>query len=425
MNDQFLTELQNVMGGSGIFMEEPMKKHTTFRVGGPADVLVQPDETALAAILALCRQYHVSYSFIGNGSNLLVGDKGIRGVVIEMTDPMGNIEVDGTKITAQAGAMLSKIANTAASNGLGGMEFAAGIPGSVGGAVVMNAGAYGGEMKDIIEKVYVLDENGAQLELDRDALDLGYRHSCIPEKKYIVTKVVLELVPRNEAEIRSEMKELNEKRAEKQPLQYPSAGSTFKRPEGYFAGKLIMDAGLRGYQVGGAQVSEKHCGFVINKGDATAADICQLMRDVSDKVQAQYIPNKRTIYVRNGMSENATFHSISRELACASLDHHDGSYSRAGVSAQAYCAAYVTAQKYGVDVSGFSFDKVCQMQAFGQKDPKELRSFIQDVKSAAYSIGKQVDRNLGKSEQEFMPDEFAIPEEKTEKPAKSKKSPER
>lgn len=288
MNDQFLTELENIMAGSGIFMEEPMKKHTTFRVGGPADVLVQPDETALAAILALCRQYYVPYSFIGNGSNLLVGDKGIRGVVIEMTDPMGNIEVHGTRITAQAGAMLSKIANTAASNGLGGMEFAAGIPGSVGGAVVMNAGAYGGEMKDIIERVYVLDENGAQLELDRDALDLGYRHSCIPEKKYIVTKVVLELVPRNEAEIRSEMKELNEKRAEKQPLQYPSAGSTFKRPEGYFAGKLIMDAGLRGYQVGGAQVSEKHCGFVINKGDATAADICQLMQDVSDKVQAQF-----------------------------------------------------------------------------------------------------------------------------------------
>lgn len=288
MNDQFLTELENIMAGSGIFMEEPMKKHTTFRVGGPADVLVQPDETTLAAVLGLCRQHNVPYSFIGNGSNLLVGDKGIRGVVIEMTEPMGNIEVHGTRITAQAGAMLSKIANTAASNGLGGMEFAAGIPGSVGGAVVMNAGAYGGEMKDIIERVYVLDENGAQLELDRTALDLGYRHSCIPDKKYIVTKVVLELVPRNEAEIRSEMKELNEKRAEKQPLQYPSAGSTFKRPEGYFAGKLIMDAGLRGYQVGGAQVSEKHCGFVINKGDATAADICQLMQDVSDKVQAQF-----------------------------------------------------------------------------------------------------------------------------------------
>ena len=236
MNDQFLTELQNVMGGSGIFMEEPMKKHTTFRVGGPADVLVQPDETALAAILALCRQYHVSYSFIGNGSNLLVGDKGIRGVVIEMTDPMGNIEVDGTKITAQAGAMLSKIANTAASNGLGGMEFAAGIPGSVGGAVVMNAGAYGGEMKDIIEKVYVLDENGAQLELDRDALDLGYRHSCIPEKKYIVTKVVLELVPRNEAEIRSEMKELNEKAV----LHLANAAETFLMAEEYIGRNADM-----------------------------------------------------------------------------------------------------------------------------------------------------------------------------------------
>ena len=158
----------------------------------------------------------------------------------------------------------------------------------------------------------------------------------------------------------------------------------------------------------------------------TASEVrIQIADNLPDKVQAQYIPNKRTIYVRNGMSENATFHSISRELACASLDHHDGSYSRAGVSAQAYCAAYVTAQKYGVDVSGFSFDKVCQMQAFGQKDPKELRSFIQDVKSAAYSIGKQIDRNLGKSEQEFMTDEFAIPEEKTEKPAKSKKSPER
>ena len=152
----------------------------------------------------------------------------------------------------------------------------------------MNAGAYGGEMKDIIEKVYVLDENGAQLELDRDALDLGYRHSCIPEKKYIVTKVVLELVPRNEAEIRSEMKELNEKRAEKQPLQYPSAGSTFKRPEGYFAGKLIMDSGLAGYQVGGAQVSEKHCGFVINAGGATARDVRTLMDNVRDIVYKKY-----------------------------------------------------------------------------------------------------------------------------------------
>ena len=288
MNDQFLTELQNVMGGSGIFMEEPMKKHTTFRVGGPADVLVQPDETALVAILALCRQYHVSYSFIGNGSNLLVGDKGIRGVVIEMTDPMGNIEVDGTKITAQAGAMLSKIANTAASNGLGGMEFAAGIPGSVGGAVVMNAGAYGGEMKDILTEVTVLDENNEVRVLKKEELELGYRTSIVAKKGYVVLSAKVELKKGDQTKIRERMNELKVQRTTKQPLEYPSAGSTFKRPEGYFAGKLIADAGLRGFQVGGAQVSEKHCGFVINKDNATAADIIELMRQVIERVQKEF-----------------------------------------------------------------------------------------------------------------------------------------
>ena len=286
--DQWLEEIRAALPELVVYQQEPMKKHTTFRVGGPADLYVCPKKQELPVILGLAKKKGLAVTVIGNGSNLLVGDKGIRGLVIEVGAQMNAVEVQGNILRAQAGALLSQVAAKAAAAGLGGMEFAAGIPGSVGGAVVMNAGAYGGEMKDIIERVYVLDENGAQLELDRDALDLGYRHSCIPEKKYIVTKVVLELVPRNEAEIRSEMKELNEKRAEKQPLQYPSAGSTFKRPEGYFAGKLIMDAGLRGYQVGGAQVSEKHCGFVINKGDATAADICQLMRDVSDKVQAQF-----------------------------------------------------------------------------------------------------------------------------------------
>ena len=278
-----ITKQENVM------KDEPMKKHTTFRIGGPADYFVTPEsKEEIQAIVELCKKEEIPYSVIGNGSNLLVGDKGYRGVILQIFKKMNQIRVEENKIYAGAGALLSKIAATALSESLTGFEFAAGIPGSVGGAVVMNAGAYGGEMKDIIERVYVLDENGAQLELDRTALNLGYRHSCIPEKKYIVTKVVLELVPRDEVEIRSKMKDLNEKRAEKQPLQYPSAGSTFKRPEGYFAGKLIMDAGLRGYQVGGAQVSEKHCGFVINKGDATAADICQLMRDVADKVQAQF-----------------------------------------------------------------------------------------------------------------------------------------
>ena len=288
MNDQFLTELENIMAGSGIFMEEPMKKHTTFRVGGPADVLVQPDETALAAILALCRQYYVPYSFIGNGSNLLVGDKGIRGVVIEMTDPMGNIEVDGTKITAQAGAMLSKIANTAASNGLGGMEFAAGIPGSVGGAVVMNAGAYGGEMKDIVQNVTVLTREGEIRELEKEELGFGYRASVIKDRGYVVLGAELMLVPGDKEEILARMQELKNKRVEKQPLEYPSAGSAFKRPEGYFAGKLVMDAGLSGYAVGGAKVSEKHCGFLINAGGATASDVMELIRQIQAKVKEQF-----------------------------------------------------------------------------------------------------------------------------------------
>lgn len=288
MNDKFLTELKRVMDSSQIFCGESMKKHTTFRVGGPADVLVLPKEEELAKVIRLCKASEVPYQLIGNGSNLLVGDKGIRGVVIAMAARMSDIEVEDNKITAQAGAMLSKIANTAASYGLSGMEFASGIPGSVGGAVVMNAGAYGGEMKDIIKKVVVLDETGEEKELTVEELDLFYRHSCILDKKYIVTKVILHLNPGEEASIRAKMKELNEKRVEKQPLKYPSAGSTFKRPEGYFAGKLIMDAGLRGYQVGGAQVSEKHCGFVINKGDATAADICQLMQDVSEEVHKKF-----------------------------------------------------------------------------------------------------------------------------------------
>lgn len=288
MNDQFLTQLGKLTDESGIFIQEPMKKHTTFRVGGPADVLVRPDEEALPQILALCRKEKIPYFILGNGSNLLVGDKGIRGVVIEMAGGMDHITVHGSRITVEAGAMLSKIANAAAAAGLSGMEFASGIPGTVGGAVVMNAGAYGGEMKDIIESVTVWDSEGRERELSVEALELSYRHSCIPEQGYIVKSVVLTLTKGEEAEIRARMKELNEKRVEKQPLQYPSAGSTFKRPEGYFAGKLIMDAGLRGYQVGGAQVSEKHCGFVINRGDATAADICQLMKEVSDRVQEQF-----------------------------------------------------------------------------------------------------------------------------------------
>ena len=259
MNQQFVEALKRSIGQEKVFEQEPMKRHTTFRVGGPADVLVRPAAGELPEVLALCRDHEIPYFIIGNGSNLLVGDKGIRGLVIEMTGDRELLTVTGNVLTVGAGVLLARAARKAAEEGLCGMEFAAGIPGSIGGAVVMNAGAYGGEMKDIIESVKVLTKDGDEKRLTREGLALGYRTSCI--------------IP---------------KRVEKQPLEYPSAGSTFKRPEGYFAGKLIMDAGLRGYQVGGAQVSEKHCGFVINRGDATAADICRLMEDVRENVQKQF-----------------------------------------------------------------------------------------------------------------------------------------
>ena len=288
MYNEFLNELREKIDASWIRENEPMKLHTTFRVGGPADVLVTPDMECLPEVIALCKKHHLPYYVIGNGSNLLVGDKGIRGVVIAMTNRAGDIICDGEVITAGAGATLGQIAVLAAGNGLTGFEFAAGIPGTLGGAVVMNAGAYGGEMKDVITSVLVLDNEGNVKELSVEELDLGYRHSCIPEKEYVVLRVTMKLTRGNVEEIRAKMAELREQRITKQPLEFPSAGSTFKRPEGYFAGKLIMDAGLRGYQVGGAQVAEKHCGFVINKENATAADIVELMHNVSAKVEEQF-----------------------------------------------------------------------------------------------------------------------------------------
>ena len=296
MNDQFLTELQNVMGGSGIFMEEPMKKHTTFRVGGPADVLVQPDETALAAILALCRQYHVSYSFIGNGSNLLVSDAGYRGVIIQLYSRFAGYEIlhdncesavdkaDVVYIRVQSGMSIIKLASIVAGYSLSGMEFASGIPGSIGGGIMMNAGAYGGEMKDIVVSASIMDEDGNIRKLDNKELEFGYRTSVLRPGKDIVIDVVIALHPGNQTEIRSRMAEIAASRKEKQPLEYPSAGSTFKRPEGYFAGKLISDAGLKGFTCGGACVSEKHAGFVVNKGNATAADVIKLTDEVSEKI---------------------------------------------------------------------------------------------------------------------------------------------
>ena len=285
--EQWLEAIQKAAPDLTVAKDEPMKKHTTFRVGGPADGYVCPAREELAAVLAAAREHQIPVTVVGNGSNLLVGDRGIRGLVVEIGARMNAVSTEGNTVVAGAGALLSKVASAAASAGLSGMEFAAGIPGSVGGAVTLNAGAYGGEMKDILQRVTVLTPEGTEQELCPAELDLSYRHSCIASKKYVVLEAVFSLTPAPEETIRAKMVELREKRVEKQPLEYPSAGSTFKRPEGYFAGKLIMDAGLRGFAVGDAQVSEKHCGFVINKGNATAAEIVALMEAVQARVKEQ------------------------------------------------------------------------------------------------------------------------------------------
>ena len=266
-----------------------MKKHTTFRVGGNADYFVIPKSgEEVRGIVDLCERTEMPYYILGNGSNLLVGDKGYRGVIIQIYKEMNGIETEGNLMRVQAGALLSKIGNAALEAGLAGFEFASGIPGTLGGAVVMNAGAYGGEMKDVLHSVTVLNREGEIVVLKKEELELGYRTSVIARKGYVVLEAVIVLQAGDRDAIRGRMEELKIQRTTKQPLEYPSAGSTFKRPEGYFAGKLIADAGLRGYQVGGAQVSEKHCGFVINKENATAADIVELMKQVSEKVQEKF-----------------------------------------------------------------------------------------------------------------------------------------
>ena len=280
-------KLCDLLGEESVFADEPMSRHTTFRIGGPADYFAVPGDTDdVKKVIDLCKKEEVPYYILGNGSNLLVGDKGYRGVIIQIYKNMSEIHTDGNRIFAQAGALLSKVAAEALSHSLKGFEFASGIPGTLGGAVMMNAGAYGGEMKQVLESARVLTPEGEIKTLKEEELDLGYRTSVIAKKNYIVLEAVIRLETGDAESIRSYMEELKEKRVTKQPLEYPSAGSTFKRPEGYFAGKLIEDAGLRGFQVGNAQVSQKHCGFVINRGGATAAEVISLMGQVADKVEA-------------------------------------------------------------------------------------------------------------------------------------------
>ena len=286
MNQNFYDKLNNVIAKDSILIDEPMSRHTTFRVGGPADFFVTPKaKEEVRDVIRICKEAGMPYYIIGNGSNLLVSDAGYRGVIVQIYKEMNEVKVEGDLVKAQAGALLSGIAAKALGAELSGFEFASGIPGTIGGACVMNAGAYGGEMKDVLESVTVLTDEGKIIELGRNELELGYRTSVIEKKGYIVLGAVLKLERGDGEKIKTYMDELKEKRVTKQPLEYPSAGSTFKRPEGYFAGKLIEDAGLRGFQVGGAQVSEKHCGFVINRDHATAADIMELMRQVQIRVK--------------------------------------------------------------------------------------------------------------------------------------------
>ena len=282
----FIQELHTILPEERIKVQAMMKEHTTFRVGGPADVLVSPQSVEeLTRILSLAKEDQIPYYVIGHGSNLLVGDGGIRGLVIEFGKEYAEITWDGNiSLTVQAGCMMSTAANFAYKHGLTGMEFAAGIPGTLGGAIRMNAGAYGGEMKDIVKTVTVMLPDGDVKVLDRDEMHFAYRHSIADEQDLIILETVLVLEHGDSDAIQSRMQELSQARREKQPLEYPSAGSTFKRPEGYFAGKLIMEAGLAGYRIGDAQVSEKHCGFVINRGEATAKEIETLMQDVARKV---------------------------------------------------------------------------------------------------------------------------------------------
>ena len=290
MNKQFIyKELLNILDEENIKVDEPTKKHISFKVGGPADFLVKPKtEEELRNVVEFAKKENVPFIVIGNGSNLLVKDGGIRGIVIELSDNFNNYEIDGNIIKAQSGALLAIIGRNAMKNSLTGFEFAAGIPGTLGGALAMNAGAYGGEMKQVVKTVRLMDRDGNIFELSNEEMKFEYRRSLLTTKDYIVLSAVIELQPGNVEEIKEIMADYSNRRSTKQPLNFPSAGSTFKRPEGHFAAKLIDDCGLRGLNLRGAQVSDKHCGFVINSGGATAKDILDLMFIVKSTVNAKF-----------------------------------------------------------------------------------------------------------------------------------------
>ena len=286
--EELLKQLYEVIDKANIMIDEPMKNHTYFKVGGPADILITPENiTEIQAVIKICKDNGVKYYLIGNGSNLLVKDGGIRGVVIKLSK-IDKIEVHGNKIVAQCGATLYDVAQLALGEGLKGMEFASGIPGSIGGAAAMNAGAYDGEMSMVMESMLAIDDKGELLNLTNGEMELTYRSSAIFKYGYTVVSVTLNLQVGDAEVIKARMDTLAKRRSDKQPLEYPSAGSTFKRPEGYFAGKLIEDCDLKGTYIGGAQVSEKHSGFIINKKNASAKDILDLIQLVQKQVEEKF-----------------------------------------------------------------------------------------------------------------------------------------
>ena len=285
--DGFGKRLGEILSSEQIIFNAPMKEHTTFKIGGAADVLIFPSNAEqVAQIFRLTDEFKIPCTILGNGSNVLVLDNGIRGAVVKFSDKfLGGIRVEGTKITAGAGAKLKDVANFAAENNLSGMEFACGIPGSIGGAVFMNAGAYDGEMKNVVAKVAAVSSGGELKIFGADELNLGYRQSIFQTNGYAICEVELNLIVGDGAEIKNKMADFTQKRESKQPLEYPSAGSTFKRPQGNFAGTLIDKTGLKGLRIGGAMVSEKHAGFVVNTGNATAADVLALIEEVRRRVK--------------------------------------------------------------------------------------------------------------------------------------------
>lgn len=288
LKKDFIKQVEEIVGIQNVRKMEPMGKYTTFKVGGPADLLVYPsDYKKIMEIIKLCVDNEIDYFVMGNGSNLIVRDGGFRGVIINLTH-LDAIKVEDKVITAQCGALLSRVSRTALSSSLKGLEFAAGIPGSIGGAIAMNAGAYGGEMSMVVESALLIDDHGQMIELSNKQLELSYRNSAVLRNNYIVLETKIRLERGIQDEIKAMMDDFAERRRSKQPLEYPSAGSTFKRPEGYFAGKLIQDAGLKGKCVGDAQVSEKHSGFIINKGSASAKNILDLIKVVQETVHNMF-----------------------------------------------------------------------------------------------------------------------------------------